>query len=105
VNELQQVVEDVGQALGSIENYGSSIVGISRSEARQLLDAAQLVPLLQERCELLGRALTAVWSLVDEEDQLEIAELLGVPAGAGKSLPAATIVQMLERKGSNISKV
>lgn len=87
------------------ENYGSAIVGISRSEVRQLLDAAQLVPLLQERCQLFGRALAAIWTLVNEEDQQAIAEFLDVPAGAGKTMPALSLVQMLERKGASIEEV
>lgn len=103
MNELQQVVEDVEQALDSTENYGSPVVGISRSEAKVLIDAAKLVPLLQERCQLLGRALDALWSVVGEEEQREIADLLDVPAGDGKT--ALTLAQMLERKGAAMEEV
>lgn len=100
MNELQQVVDDVARGINSAEHYGSVIVGISRAEARCLIDAAQLVAPLQERCELLGRALAAVWSLVGEEDQRAITALLDVPAGAGKTLPALSLVQMLEGRGA-----
>ena len=104
MNELQQVIEDVARGLTNTENFGSAIVGISKDEARVLINAAQLVAPLQERCELLGRALTAVWSLVSEEEQQALAEYLDVPAGAGKTLPALTLVQMLERHGSSHSE-
>ena len=90
MTELQQVIGDITRALGNPENSGSAIVGISRDEAKVLLDAAQLVAPLQERCQLLGRALTAVWTLVDEVTQAEISEILDVPAGA--------LVQMMERR-------
>jgi len=98
VNELQQVVDDVARGINSAEHYGSVIVGISRAEARCLIDAAQLVAPLQERCELLGRALAAVWSLVGEDDQRTIMAVLEMPAGAGKTLPALSLLKMLDRR-------
>lgn len=104
MNELQQTIEDVARGINNAEQYDSQIVGMSRSEARMLIDAARLAPLLQERCELLGRALTAVWSLVSEEDQQALAEYLDVPAGAGKTLPALSLVQMLERHEGKYEK-
>lgn len=100
MTELEQVVEAVRQGLDNAENYGSAIVGISRSEAQALINAAQLAGPLQERCQLLGRALAAVWSLVGDEDQRAIMALLEAPAGAGKTLPALSLIQMLERKGA-----
>lgn len=100
MNELQQVIEDVGRGLVNAEHYGSAIVGMSRAEANALIDAAQLVAPLQERCELLGRALAAVWSLVGEDDQRTIMTVLDAPCGPGKTMPALSLVQMLERKGA-----
>ena len=64
-----------------------------------LRERADLVDPLQERCQLLGRALTAIWGLVGEEDRQEITAVLDAPAGSGKSAPALTIVKMLGRKG------
>ncbi len=103
MNGLQQVIEDVARGLANTENFDSAIVGISKDEARLLIDAARLAPLLQQRCELLGRAVNAMWGLVAEEDQQAIAALLD-PTGTGQPIPPGTLVIMLERKGANISK-
>jgi hypothetical protein len=100
VNELEQTIDEVAKGISGAENYGSAIIGISKDEAQTLINAAQLVAPLQERCQLLGRALSAVWSLVNEEDQQTIAEFLDVPHTGGKTLPASTLVQMIERRGA-----
>lgn len=76
----------------------AALVAVVEQREQLLVDAAQLVAPLQERCKLLGRALAAVWSLVGEEDQRAIMSVLDVPAGSGKTAPALSIVQMLERK-------
>lgn len=88
MSELQQVIDDVAKGIASVENYGSEIVGISKHEAQTLIAAAQLTAPLQERCELLGRALAAVWSLVGEEDQRAIMTVLDASAGSGNTLSA-----------------
>ena len=103
MKDLQTTIEDVARAIGNAERGGSPIVGVSKEEARQLIDAAQLVVLLVERCQLLGRALAAVWSLVSEEDRQEITAVLDAPTGAGKTLPAVDLVQLLERKGAKMN--
>lgn len=92
MNELQQIIDDVRRGINNAENYGSVIVGISRSEAQALLDAAQLVAPLQERCELLGRALAAIWTLVSEEDRRMIASSLEVSA--------RTVIEKIDRRGA-----
>jgi hypothetical protein len=99
VKELKRTIEDVARGLYSAENSGSPIVGISKDEARQLIEAAQLAPLLQERCELLGRAVNAMWELVGAEDQQAIAAMLD-PTGTGQPIPAGTLILMIERKGA-----
>lgn len=71
-------------------------------EARNALyEATTLNGLLQERCQLLGRALAALWTLISDEDRQEIAQFLDVPVGAGKMLPAP-LLQMLERRGQEV---
>jgi hypothetical protein len=80
VNELQHVIEDVTKGISNAEQYDSAIVGMSRQEAQALIDAAQLVAPLQERCQLLGRALAAIWGLVSEHDRQAIAEIIDVRA-------------------------
>lgn len=105
MNELQQVIDRVTGHLARIEALTSatqilpSTVVLSLGEAQALVDAAQLVPLLQERCELLGRAVTAVWSLVSEEDQVAITAGLDVPAGSSKTAPAVAFAELRERFG------
>lgn len=65
-----------------------------------LRERAELVEPLQERCQLLGRALAAVWSLVGEEDQRAILAGLHTPTADGKTLPASTLVQLLEGRSA-----
>ena len=95
MTELEQVVEAVRQGLDNAENYGSAIVGISRSEAQALINAALLVVPLQERCQLLGRALAVIWALVDEENQRVITAFLDVPA--------LSMIEKLERKDAGMN--
>ena len=92
MNELQQVIDEVARGISGAENFGSEIIGISRHEAQTLINAAQLVAPLQERCELLGRALTAVWGLVSEDDQRVINACLDVPA--------RKVIEKIERRGA-----
>lgn len=73
MNELQKVINIVTGQLALAKQVASYSVLLTTAEAQVLIDAAQLTPLLQERCELLGRAVTAVWSLVSEEDRQAIA--------------------------------
>lgn len=109
MNELQQVVDRITGHLARIENLTSamqilpSTVVLSLGEAQTLIDAAQLVGPLQERCQLLGRALAAVWSLVGEEDQRAIMAVLDTPCGPGKTMPANVLMRMIERKGAPIN--
>lgn len=49
---------------------------------RRAEEAEQLSALLRDRCQLLGRALAAVWSLVGEEDRRPIMAVLDAPTGA-----------------------
>lgn len=89
------------KAIGMDGLEPASLVAVVEQRERQLIDEAQLVAPLQERCQLLGRALAAVWSLVGEDDQRAIMALLDSPAGAGKTMPALSLVQMLERKDAS----
>ena len=106
MNEVQQVVDRITGHLARIESITSamqirpSTVVLSLDEAKTLIDAAQLVGPLQERCQLLGRALAAVWGLVSEEDQRAVMDVLQAPCGPGKTLPANVLVEILERKGA-----
>ena len=92
MNELQTVVDNVRGQLAHMATAGSYTVSLDRDEAQRLVDAAQL----QERCLLLGRALTALWSLVSEEDQRAI-----------MALPHADkLLQVIERRGAiNVPEV
>lgn len=104
MNELQQVIDDVRRGIDNAENYEAAIVGISRSEAQTLINAAQLVAMLQARCELLSRAVNAMWGLVSDEDQQAIAALLD-PTGTGQPIPPGTLVIMVKRKGAAVEEV
>lgn len=103
MNELQQVIDETAGQLAHAKQAGCYVL-LGTDLAQQLIDAADLVAPLQERCQLLGRALAAVWSLVGEDDQRAITALLDVPAGSGKTAPALSLVQMLERKGATITE-
>lgn len=103
MSELQEAIEETTGQLAHAKQAASYSVILNLSEVQRLVDAAQLVAPLQERCQLLGRALAAVWSLVGEEDQQAIMAVLDVPAGSGKTAPALSIVQMLERKGATMN--
>ena len=87
------------KAIGMDGLEPASLVAVVEQRERESIDAAQLVAPLQERCQLLGRALTAVWSLVGEEDQRAVMDVLQAPCGPGKTLPANVLVELLERKG------
>lgn len=79
-----------------IEDIVDCIVDAAVAQSEGLVRTNQL---LAERCELLGRALAAVWSLVSEDDQQAITALLDVRAGAGKTRPAAAFAELRERFG------
>lgn len=76
MNELQGAIEEITGQIAGAQTTASYTVILGIAEARQLVDAAQLVEPLQQRCELLGRALNAVWCLVDEDSQKAITSLL-----------------------------
>lgn len=99
MNELQEVIEETTGQLAHAAQAASYTVLLGTDEAKTLVDAAQLVAPLQERCQLLGRALTAVWSLVGEEDQRALMAVLDVPAGSGKTAPAVAFAELRERFG------
>lgn len=103
MNELQEVIDKTTGQLAHAAQAASYAVLLGTGEAKTLVDAAQLVGPLQDRCQLLGRALAAVWSLVGEEDQRALMAVLDVPAGSGKTAPALSLVQMLERKGATVN--
>lgn len=102
---LQETINSIRGKMADVVQAGSYAVILNTVELQIILDASELSEPLQERCELLGRALTAIWGLVSEEDRQEITALLDVPAGSGKTAPALTIVQMLERKGAAMEEV
>lgn len=104
MSELQQVIDEIAGQLAHMPQCGSYSVMLDQDEAQQLIDAAQLMAPLQERCELLGRALAAIWSLVDEEYQREIMSVLDAPTADGKTLPASTLVELLERKDAMMAE-
>lgn len=81
MSELQEAIEETTGQLAHAKQAASYSVILNLGEAQLLVDAAQLVSPLQERCQLLGRALVAVWSLVGEEDQQAIMSVLDTPAG------------------------
>lgn len=93
MNELQDVIDETTGQLAHAAQAASYTVLLSTDEARQLINAAQLVAPLQDRCQLLGRALAAVWSLVGEDDQRAIMAVLDAPSSSGKTLPATTLVR------------
>jgi len=76
MNELQEAIEKTTGQIAGAKTTASYTVILGIDEAQRLVDAAQLAPLLQERCELLGRALNAVWCLVSEEDQKALTAVL-----------------------------
>lgn len=69
--------------------------GLTPEEQAHFADAkvaelTRLISLLQERCELLERALNAVLAIVGEEELSELTQLqalLNAPYGTGKTRP------------------
>lgn len=95
--ELQDAITATAGQIAGAKVAASYTVILTTGEAQLLVDAAQLVSPLQERCQLLVRALSAVWSLVGEEDQRMIMAMLPTPT-------ASTLVQLIERKGAMMTQ-
>ena len=64
MRELQQVIDETTGQLAHAAQAASYRVLLGTDEAKALVDAAQLVSPLQERCELLTRALNGIYTLV-----------------------------------------
>lgn len=103
MNGLQEVIDETAGQLAHAKQAGCYVL-LGADLAEQLIDAAQLVGPLQERCQLLGRALAAIWSLVGEDDQRAVMAVLDAPTSAGKTMPTNVLVQILERKGAMMAE-
>lgn len=88
---------EVAERMRRAEQRVDELLAALAAMTQRASKAEEMSTLLQERCELLGRALDAMWDLVGEEDQQAIMVQMDAP---GAPSPATTFMQMLEQRGA-----